>query len=154
MSDKKPVPVDIDKIDLDKLKEKVADLPSLMEYAHSVGGFSIVPTNEGHIKGVAMQAMKEQTEEQLHIIYDQMKLLAKQVQDIKKRVEVSEMIYGAEMSFQPVIGKRYFLYERENGSRFLSLISPKEWGDKMNDKKCLSEIQLMSDHTWKRIKEN
>ncbi len=153
MDNNKPKAVDIDSIDLAKLKEKVADLPSLMEYAHSVGGFSIVPTNEGHIKGVAMQAMKEQTEEQLHLIFDQMKLLAKQVQDIKKRVEVSEMIYGAEISFQPVVGKRYFLYERDNGSKFLSLISPKEWGEKMQDKKCLSEVQLMADHTWKIIKE-
>jgi len=147
----KPKPVDIDQIDLERMKLKVADMPSLLEYAHSVGGFAITPTHEGHIKGVAREAMKEQTEEQLKIIFEQMKVLAQQVQDIKKRVHVSDLIYGVKMSFQPVIGKVYYLYEENEGERFLSLISPKEWGDKMKDQKYLAEVRLNADHTWKVI---
>lgn len=82
--DKKPKPVDIEKINLELMKIKVTDIPSLLEYAHTVGGFAIVPTQEGAIKSHAREAMKEQTEEQLSIIFEQMKTLAKQVQDIKK----------------------------------------------------------------------
>ena len=149
--DKKPIAVDVDKIDLERMKLKVADMPALMEYAHTVGGFAIVPTQEGQIKGTAMQAMQEQTQEQMNIIYEQMKTLAKQVQDIKKRVEVSEMIYSAKMSFAPVIGKRYYLYENLEAEKFLSLISPVEWGAKMQDKKFIAEVQLLADHTWKII---
>jgi hypothetical protein len=149
--DKKPKPVDIDKIDLDLMKLKTTDMPSLLEYAHNVGGFSIIPTNEGAIKSHARTAMEEQTDEQLQLIYEQMKTLAKQVQDIKKRVYISDLIYNAEIPFTPVIGKIYFLYERSNQSRFLSLISPTEWGEKLKEINFIAEIRLNADHTWKII---
>ncbi|MBP9682125.1 MAG: DUF2452 domain-containing protein [Bacteriovorax sp.] len=148
-NEKKPTPVHIDKINLELMKLKTADMPSLLEYAHNVGGFSIVPTNQGQIKGHAREAMIEQTEEQLSLIYEQMKTLAKQVQDIKKRVYISDLIYNADIPFTPVIGKIYFLYENISGKRFLSLISPKEWGAKMEGQVFLAEIRLNADHTWK-----
>lgn len=148
-NEKKPTPIDLDKINLDLMKLKTTDMPSLLEYAHNVGGFSIVPTNQGQIKGHAREAMVEQTEEQLSLIYEQMKTLAKQVQDIKKRVYISDLIYNAEIPFTPVIGKVYFLYEISNGKRFLSLIFPKEWGLKMEGQVFLAEIRLNADHTWK-----
>ncbi len=151
--EKKPKPVDIDKIDLDLMKLKTTDMPSLLEYAHTVGGFAIIPTNQGQIKSHAREAMAEQTQEQLGLIYEQMKTLARQVQDIKKRVYISDLIYNAEISFTPVVGKIYFLYEfKLIKKRFLSLISPDEWGQKMEDKIFIAEIRLNADHTWKVIK--
>lgn len=149
---KKPVPVDIDKIDLDLLKLKTADMPSLLEYAHSVGGFAIVPTEQGKIKSHARTAMIEQTDEQMSLIYEQMKTLAKQVQEIKKRVYISDLIYTADIPFTPVIGKTYFLYEKEDQKRFLSLISPEEWKEKIADKTFIAEIRLNADHTWKILR--
>ncbi len=146
----KPKSVDIDKINLELMKLKVSDMPSLLEYAHTVGGFAIVPTSEGQIKSHAREAMKEQTEEQLNLIFEQMKILAKQVQDIKKRVYISDLIYNVQMSFTPVIGKCYFLYEEESGNRFLSLISPTQWSEKMQDQ-YIAEVRLNADHTWKVI---
>lgn len=149
-NEKKPSPVDVSKINLELMKLKVTDMPSLLEYAHNVGGFSIVPTNEGQIKSHAREAMKEQTEEQLSLIFEQMKTLAKQVQDIQKRVYISDLIYNAEIKFTPVIGKIYFLYESLPGQRYLSLISPKEWGDRLQGK-FIAEVRLNADHTWKVI---
>ena len=146
-----PKPVDVDQIDLDLMKLKTADMPSLLEYAHTVGGFSITPTNQGQIKGHAREAMAEQTQEQLSLIYEQMKTLARQVQDIKKRVYVSDLIYQTEISFSPVIGKTYYLYENSTEKRFLSLLSPSDWGQKMSDKKFIAEVRLNADHTWKII---
>ena len=150
---KKPIPIDVTKIDLELMKLKVTDIPGLIEYAHNVGGFSIVPTNEGQIKSHAREAMKEQTEEQLNIIFEQMKFLAKQVKEIQSRVYVSDLIYNAEIKFTPVVGKLYFLYEVSQDRRYLSLISPVEWGDKMEDK-FIAEVRLNADHTWKVISSN
>jgi enamine deaminase RidA (YjgF/YER057c/UK114 family) len=149
---KKPTPVNVENINLELMKLKVTDIPSLLEYAHTVGGFAIVPTNQGQIKSHAREAMKEQTEEQLALIFEQMKTLAKQVQDIKKRVYVSDLIYNADITFTPVIGKCYFLYEPKSGKRYLSLISPIEWGDKgMLNQEYIAEIRLNADHTWKVV---
>ena len=147
----KPKPIDISKIDLDLMKQKVTDIPGLIEYAHAVGGFAIVPTNEGAIKSHALEAMKEQTEEQLNLIFEQMKTLAKQVQEIQGRVTISSFIYEAEIKFSPVVGKIYFLYERNDQKRYLSLISPEEWKNNLEDK-FVAEVRLNADHTWKVIK--
>jgi len=149
----KPRPIDISKIDLELMKSKVTDMPGLLEYAHTVGGFSIVHTKEGDIKGHAREAMREQTQEQLGMIFEQMKTLAKQVQDIQNRVYVSDLIYEAEIKFTPVIGKLYFLYQRDDGRRYLSLISPLEWADKIKHN-FIAEVRLNADHTWKVIASN
>ena len=150
--DKIPTPIDVSKIDLDLMKIKTTDMPSLLEYARTVGGFSIVPTNQGQIKSHARNVMIEQTDEQLNLIFEQMKTLARQVQDIKKRVYVSDLIYNAEIAFTPVVGKTYFLYQETSEKRYLSLISPEEWGNKISNQAFIAEIRLNGDHTWKVIR--
>jgi len=151
-SDNKPEAIDESKIDLSALKEKIADLPALMEYAHSVGGFAIVPTKEGHIKSRAMQAMREQTSDQLEIIYEQMKTLALQAKKLRERVDLSHQIYDAQMNFEPEIGGEYYLYEKGDGKKIISLIAPEEWRDSKGYQKCLAKIRMLSDHTWKILK--
>lgn len=143
----KPKEVDVENIDLELMKTKTADLPGLLEYAHSIGGFAIVPTEQGVIKGHAMNAMKEQTEMHMGQIYEQMQVLAKQAQKLKKRAEISIEIYKAEMRFQPVIGKNYYLYEKKDESKMLSMISPEEWG-KSSPYTFITKVKLLSDHTW------
>lgn len=152
-NENRPKPVDVNQIDLDLMKLKVTNIPSLLEYAHTAGGFSITPTNEGMIKSHAREAMKEQTEEQLAIIFEQMKTLAKQVQDIQNRVHISDLIYDSDIKFTPVIGKTYYLYEKKEGRRYLSLIAPFEWNDQFQDI-FLAEVRLNADHTWKIINSN
>lgn len=142
-----PRPIDVNSIDLDKLKEKTADLPSLLEYAHSVGGFSVAPTNEGAIKGNARMAMEEQTQMQLDQIFEQMSLLAKQAREIKKRADVSVQIYEAKMSFKPIVGKNYYLYEKSDNTKSLSIVSPEEWGEKLPFKSFIAKVKLLADHT-------
>ena len=107
----KPVPVNLETVDMKRLEDLSADLPGLMEYAHSKGGFAIQPTQSGVIKGKAKQAMMQQTGMQLDLLYEQVKLIAGQVKTIKERATVSEIIYEAEIKFEPVIGESYHLYK-------------------------------------------
>ena len=146
---KKPEPINVEELDLDLMKLKTVDLPGLVEYAHSVGGFSIVPTEQGVIKGRAMNAMQEQTQERLDMILEQMRTLAKQAKEIQDRVDISHYVYDAEIKFEPIIGKKYYLYEKDDGIKLLSLIGPKDWGKSKKFKACLAEVRLLSDHTWK-----
>jgi hypothetical protein len=84
----------VSKIDLDKMKEKTAQTPSLLPYAHTAGGAVIKPEDVGKIKGRAVSAMREQTEMQMSQLYEQMQLLAEQAKKIQQRVEISERIYS------------------------------------------------------------
>lgn len=127
--------------------DKIAENPGLLPYAHTVGGAVIKPIDKGRVKGLAVSAMYEQTEMQMDQIRKQVELLVEQAETIRKRVELSEKIYLAEMNIKPLIGKIYHLYEKKNGTFVLSMISFEEWGNSC-PYKFEGSVKLLSDHTW------
>ncbi|TAE02825.1 MAG: DUF2452 domain-containing protein [Bacteroidetes bacterium] len=147
-NDPKNNEIDISNFDLEKDREKIAENPSLLPYAHTVGGVVIKPEDEGKIKGRAVQAMREQTDMHMGQIYEQMQLLANQAKELKERVVISERIYQAAMRFEPIISYTYYLYEQENGTDTISLIAPHEWGRSKKFKNYLAKVRLLADHTW------
>lgn len=151
MSKKKKI--DVNKIDLEKMKEMTTENPGLLPYAHQSGSAVIKPEDKGKITGRAVAAMHSQTDMQMSQIYQQMKLLAEQAQAIKSRVEISERIYETPMSFEPLINHHYFLYQKEDDSDFLSMVAPEEWGRKKRFRKFVAEVKLLADHTWEIIRQ-
>ncbi|TAH29679.1 MAG: DUF2452 domain-containing protein [Cytophagales bacterium] len=127
--------------------KKVAENPGLLPYAHTAGGAVIKPTEQGVIKGKAMSAMEQQTDKQMRQLYEQMQTLSKQAQEIQDRIEISKYVYEAEIPFQPVIGHTYFLYLRQTGKYFLSMVNPDEWG-RGKKFEYVSQVSLLADHTW------
>ncbi len=135
--------------------KKIAQNPSLLPYAHTVGGAVIKPTEQGAIKGKALDAMAQQTDRQMQQLYDQMQTLASQAKKLQRRVEISKYIYDAEMPFEPVIGHNYCVYLRENGKYFLSMVEPNEWGRSVKGKfEFMAKALLLSDHTWEILEES
>lgn len=124
---------------------------SVLPYSTSVSGAVIRPTEEGMIRHKSLTAMEEQTNMQLTQIRQQIELLALQAQEIQRRKELSVLIYSAKLNFTPVIGQQYYLYEKKDGSHFLSLVSPKEWGPSGPFKKCAAAVKLLADHTWMEL---
>lgn len=131
-------------------KDKVAENPHSLEYAHHVGSALIKPEDKGKIKGRAISAMEHQTDQQLSQIYEQMQLLAEQAKKINKRKEISEKIYGADFRFEPIINHTYHLYQTKENSEVLSVIGPTEWGrsTRKDDFIWLATVKLLADHTW------
>lgn len=129
-------------------KDKIAENPHLLPYAHTVGGAVIKPVDEGAVKGKAIRAMEQQTDMQMDQIKQQIELLAQQAKAIQKRKEISEMIYDAKVSFEPLIGHIYHLYENEDESILLSLIAPGEWGRSKTFHRFVATVRLLADHTW------
>lgn len=124
---------------------------SVMPYSTSVSGAVIKPTEEGVIRHKALSAMEEQTNMQLDQIRKQIELLALQAQEIQMRKELSMIIYNAKLSFAPVIGNLYYLYEKQDETHIVSMISPKEWGGSGPFKNFIAQVKLLADHTWMEI---
>jgi hypothetical protein len=124
---------------------------SVLPYSASVSGALVKPNEEGVIRHKALTAMEEQTNMQLDQIRRQIELLALQAQEIHKRKELSFLIYNAKLNFKPEIGQIYYLYEKQDESNIISLISPKEWGEAMPYKRFVAACQLLADHTWKEL---
>ncbi len=135
-------------------EKKITQNPGTLPYAHTVGGFVIKPMDKGRTKGLAIQAMQEQTQMQFKQIQQQIELLAEQARQLQKRVAISEMIYGADMNFKPLISHIYHLYMRQDQSPVLSMIGPDEWG--IGGQKYdfyLATVKLLADHTWEILHE-
>ena len=124
---------------------------SVLPYASASSSVAIRPTKEGVIKHKALSAMEEQTNMQLNQIKEQIELLARQAQEIKKRKELSLTIYEAKLNFKPQIGQTYHLYEKKDGNHILSLVAPQEWGGAGPFKQFVSSVQLLADHTWREM---
>ena len=72
-------------------------------------------------------------------------------QEIRERIEkmydeynTSIMLWESKISFEPIVGKSYFLYNFA-GELTLSLIAPNEWG---REKDFIGEYILNSDNKW------
>lgn len=129
-------------------KDKVTETPGLLPYAHHSGSAIIRPEDKGRIRGNAMTAMYDQTDRQMEQLRRQMETLVTQAKSLKQRMDVSELIYQADIPFQPVIHHIYHLYQRKtDGSHLLSLISPAEWGRRAPFEH-LATVRLLGDHTW------
>ncbi|PBQ34884.1 hypothetical protein CNR22_11515 [Sphingobacteriaceae bacterium] len=133
-------------------KDKVAENPGILPYAHTIGSIVVNPEDVGKIKSRALSAMHEQTTRQLQQIQKQVEVLIHQANELKRRVEISEKIYTAEVAFEPFIGQTYFLYKR-GGQYRLMLIGPDSWGKIPETLEYISTVKLLSDHTWEILSE-
>ena len=129
-------------------KDKITENPHTLPYAHSIGGAVIIPIDEGKVKGKAMAAMYQQTQNQMDQLREQMGLIAAQAQKLHDRIKISEKIYDAKMGFEPLVGHEYFLYIRKSGEYLLSMVSPEQWGKTIPYEKFQGKVRLLADHTW------
>ncbi len=132
-------------------KDKVTENPGTLTYPHTIGSVVVKPEDEGKLKSRALSAMREQTNRQLAQLQKQAELIAMQANELRRRVEVSEQIYQADISFEPFVGHVYHLYKKDGRYR-LMLIGPNEWGkSKPLNIEYLSSAKLLSDHTWEVV---
>jgi len=130
-------------------KDKVAEQPGLLPYAHTAGGAVIKVDNISDIKKKNLTAMKEQVGKQMLQLYKQMELLQNQAKELHMRREISERVYQAQVSYEPVTGQVYYLYEKDTGEDVLSIIAPNEWGERRyRYSRYIATIRLMADDTW------
>ena len=124
---------------------------NIKPYGTNVSAPAIRPNDMSSIKGRAITAAERYAEKEIDKLRKQAALIMEQVREVKERVDVSKIIYEADFSMQPIIGNRYFLYERKDGTHFLSLIAETQW-IKIDPGKFLAEVELLPDQTWEIIR--
>lgn len=61
-------------------------------------------------------------------------------------VRDNELVYSSKYSFIPVIGESYHLYDKQDGTTFMSLIEPNQWSQKY-----IGTYKLDSTHKWVKL---
>jgi ribosomal protein S15P/S13E len=149
----KPKPSTLTPEEKARLEKLVAETPSTLPYAHSLGGAPAQPEDMEKSKGRAVRAMEEQTQAQMDQITEQMAVLLRRARTLKDRIEVSHRVYSSHMGFRPVVGQAYFLYDDlTKNKQILSMLSPEEWSPLPEHLIPCAEVKLLSDHTWDILK--
>ncbi|TXB66880.1 DUF2452 domain-containing protein [Vicingus serpentipes] len=82
-----------------------------------------------------------------HTFKNKIELIKSDYQALINEYEINDMLYKADMSFEPIVGKVYHLYfSDKKGKNFLSLIPPSSW--KMEH---IGSYVLNNDKTWKKV---
>ena len=119
--------------------DNVAKKPNLLPYGSNVGAPSIKPTDISSWKDEKVVT----TNHYFSSRYDEIK---KDYLKLMEEYEWNTLVYNAEFRFKPVMGKVYFLYQKDDGKLFLSLKEPNEW-----DKIFIGAFKLISDNRWEKI---
>ncbi|MGB5202939.1 DUF2452 domain-containing protein [Eudoraea sp.] len=69
-----------------------------------------------------------------------------QYEQLMQEFEYNNLIYSAKFTFEPLIGKVYHLYKRDNNETFLSIIAP----DQCNFN-SLGSFYLNTDQIWEKV---
>ena len=69
---------------------------------------------------------------------------------LQDSIKLNQMMDNSEIGFAPIVGEEYHLYQRQNNSTFVSMISPKEWSRK--DIEYLGTYKVDSQNVWTEIK--
>ncbi len=110
-----------------------------LTYGSNIGAPSIYLEDVGGWKRIQAQNANKIFTKKYEEIKDEFKKLVDEV-------SWNEFVYSATYNFLPVIGETYYLYEKQDGSVFLSLIAPDEW--KM---KFLGATRLESNNKWIKL---
>jgi hypothetical protein len=115
---------------------------SILPYATNVSGPVIKLDDVGGFKERGVSKVQK-------TFTNKYKELIQEYNDLVDEVNLNELVYNSNYSFEPVIGEIYHLYQRNSGEYFLSLISPSEW-----NRKHIVTVTLNSEHKWVSIKES
>jgi len=64
----------------------------------------------------------------LSVIAEQVRFLQQQAKSILEEAALNNQLHHIACNFKKVPGKIYYVYKRDNGKHYMSMISPKEWG--------------------------
>ena len=86
----------------------------------------------------------------LEVIADQIRALQEEARKALAQARQDQELHHARCNFQRRPGQVYHLYAREDGSRYLSLLSPAEWHN-APPHPHLGSYRLENDLSWTRL---
>lgn len=112
---------------------------ALMPYATHVGAPVITTTDTVAWKNRSINKLN-------HHIQTRYQEIKTQYERLMYEFEYNNLIYSAKFSFEPIIGKRYHLYIKDNEETFLSIIAP----DQCNFN-SLGSFRLNANQIWEKV---
>lgn len=124
-------------------------------YATEAGSvkFDLVPVESQ--KDLMVNAARMHAQQEYNRIMELVSVLQKQADDIKRRLDITDMVRAAKYDFQTYHGQFYWLVQdnRKNCTR-LSHLGPNDWTTGVPDGyQYICQVQWLGDYTWKEVNE-
>ncbi len=95
----------------------------------------------------ADRLLASHVEGKLAVIARQIRNLQEEAREILDKVRRDQELHRARCAFRRRVGQTYFLYRKEDGSLWFSMLSPEEWGGGLADR-FEGAYRLETDMSW------
>ena len=115
--------------------------------------FDLVPVTKQ--KDIMLNVARMHAEQEYDRIMELVDVLQKQAADIKRRLDLTDMVHSAKYDFQIAHGNTYWLVQdtRKN-ELILSGMGPNDWSSGVpKSYQYIVAVKWLGDHTWIEVKE-
>lgn len=126
---------------------------NITPYPTEVGGpaFDLVPVEKQ--KDIMINVARMHGQQEYDRIMELVTVLQKQAADIKRRLEITDMVHAAKYDFQTYHGQTYWLCY-DNRKKFSRLVhqGPNDWSSGPPvDYEYICKIRWLGDYTWQEV---
>ena len=116
--------------------------------------FDLIPVTEQ--KDLMINHARMYAQQEYDRIMALVHVLEDQAQQIKRRLEITDAVHGAEFQFKLVMGRCYWLvWEKRQEKMLLVPTGPNGWSSAApEDYEYVAQVKYMGDHTWMEILED
>jgi hypothetical protein len=122
-------------------------------YATSTLGpsFDLIPVEKQ--KDIMVNVARLHAQQEYDRIMDLVTVLSKQAEEIKHRLELTDMVHAARYDFQIAHGNTYWLlYDRRKDCTRLSINGPADWSTGIPEGyEYITQIKWLGDYTWIQV---
>ena len=119
-------------------------------YPVSVGGpsFDLIPIEKQ--KDIMVNVARMHGHQEYNRIMELVKVLQRQADDVRRRLDITDLVHAAKYSFQIYHGQCYWLaFDRWKGGTILVQTGPDEWTTEKPDYyEYICRVKWLGDYTW------
>jgi Protein of unknown function (DUF2452) len=124
-------------------------------YPTEVGGpaFDLVPVRQH--KDIMLNVARMHARQEYSRIMELVTVLQRQADEVRKRLDITDLVHAARYSFQIYHGQCYWLaYDRWHGGTILTQTGPAEWTTTAPDYyEYICRVKWLGDYTWIEVDE-
>lgn len=127
---------------------------NITPYPTEAGGpkFDLIPVTKQ--KDIMINNARLFARQEYDRIMELVEVLQRQAAEIKRRLDITDLVHSCEYQFQIIMGKNYWIVrDKRNDKNILTHTGPNDWTTGAPENyEYLVQVQYLGDHTWMEIK--
>lgn len=127
---------------------------NITPYPTEAGGpkFDLIPVTKQ--KDIMINNARLFARQEYDRIMELVEVLQRQAAEIKRRLDITDLVHSCEYQFQIIMGKNYWVVrDKRNDKNILTHTGPNDWTTGAPENyEYLVQVQYLGDHTWMEIK--